>query len=135
MDISKTSFVRLLMDSKRRLLFVIVFVRFLLHVMDVSKTSFVRLLMDVSMTSSVHYCCLFMMTFSRYGCQKDVFCTLWMSKRCLLYVMHAKKMSFVRYSCLKDVVFVRYESLEDVFCTLWMSKKTSFVRYELICFY
>ena len=52
------------------------------------------------------------MSFVRYGCLKDVFCTLWMSQRRLLYVMDVSKMSFVRYGCLKDV-----------FCTLWMSQK------------
>ena len=63
-----------------------------------------------------------------HRCLKDVICTIWMSKRRLLYAMNVSKMSFVRYECLKDVI-----------CTIWMSKrchlyamdvsKTSFVRY------
>ena len=34
------------------------------------------------------------MSFVRYGCLKNVFCRLWMIKRCLLYVMN-DWMSFV----------------------------------------
>ena len=64
----------------------------LLHAMNVLSTSFVR-----------------------YKCLKDVFCTLWMSKRHLLNVMNVSKTSFVRYECIKDI-----------FCTLLL--------YEIIFF-
>ena len=47
------------------------------------------------------------MSFVRYGCLKDVFCTLWTSQRRLLYVMYVSKTSFVHYGYVKDV-----------FCTL-----------------
>ena len=55
------------------------------------------------------------------------FCMLWMSIRCLLYVMSVlkschllyvmdvSKMIFIRYGCLKDNIFA------NVVCTLWMS--------------
>ena len=52
------------------------------------------------------------MSFVRYECLEDVFCTLWMSHGCLWYVLDVSKMSFVPCGCLKDV-----------FCTLWMSQK------------
>ena len=39
-----------------------------------------------------------------YECLKDVLCTLWMFKRCLLYVIKVKMNSFVRYGCFKDVL-------------------------------
>ena len=85
----------------------------------------------------------------RYGCLKDVFCTLLMSQRRFLYVMDVSKTFFVHYGCLKDVfctlwmsqrrLFVCYWCLKDVFCTLWMSQrrilyvmdvsKTFFVSY------
>ena len=52
------------------------------------------------------------MSFVRYGCLKDVFCTLWIFQRRLLYVIDVSKMSLVRYGCLKDV-----------FCTLWMLER------------
>ena len=47
--------------------------------------------------------------FVRYECFKDVFCTLWMSLRRLLYVMDVLKTStkrifhFLCYECVKDV--------------------------------
>ena len=42
---------------------------------------------------------------ARHECLKNVFHTLWMSKRCLLYVENVLKMSFVCYECLKDVFY------------------------------
>ena len=54
-----------------------------------------------------------------YGCLKEVFCnkclknvfrTLWMSQRCLLYVMESQRCQ-------------RYEKRKDFFCTLWMSQR------------
>ena len=50
--------------------------------------------------------------FVRYGCLEYVFCTLWMSRITLLYVMDVSNNSFERYKCLKYV-----------FCTLWMSRE------------
>ena len=80
-------------------------------------------------------------TFVHYECPKDVFCTLWMSQRHLLYIMNVSKTSFVHYKCLKDI-FVCYGCLKDIFCILWMYQrnllyimnvsKTSFVCYECI---
>ena len=49
-----------------------------------------------------------------------VFCTLWMSQRCLLYVMNVLKMPFVRYGCLKDF-FCTNKYL--YYITLWMSQR------------
>ena len=40
--------------------------------------------------------------FVRYGCLKDVFCTLWVSQRRFLYVMDVSNTSFVPYGCLKE---------------------------------
>ena len=120
--------------------------RCLLYVINVSKISFCSF-SDVSK-----------MSFVRYGCSKDFFCTnkylyyitLWMSQRRLLYVMIAQKYllyvmnfsktSFVCYKCLKHIFLFLFGCLKDVFCTLWMSQrwllyimdvsKTSFVRYD-----
>ena len=72
---------------KRRLLYVMNVLEYLLYVMNAIKTSFVC-----------------------NECHKDVFCRLWISKRCLLNVIDVWNMSFVRYWCLKDV-----------FSTLWIS--------------
>ena len=55
------------------------------------------------------------MSFVRYECLKDIFCTLW--------VMDVQKMSFVCYECDKDVC------LKEVFCTLRLYC-TSSVRFE-----
>ena len=86
---------------------------------------------------------------------------LWMSKRCLLYIMIAQicllyimnvsKMSFVHYDrsnlffvcyeCLKDVFFSLwmsqrcYECLKDIFFTLWMSQRSlCYIMIAQICF-
>ena len=66
--------------------------------------------------------------FIRYELLKDVFCTLWMSEICLLYVMDISKMSFVTlwmsercFLYVMDVSkmsFVCYGCLKDVFCKL-----------------
>ena len=65
-------------------------------------------------------------SFVCYGCFEDVFCMLWMFRRCLLYVMDVSKTSFCMIGCVKDGLFVmdasktffeRYGS-QDVFCTL-----------------
>ena len=62
------------------------------------------------------------MSFVRYESLKDVFCTLWMCQRHLLYVMDDSKTSFVRYRCLKDI-FCSLWRTQRLFCTLWMSRR------------
>ena len=69
-------------------------------------------------------------SFVRYGCLKYVFCTLWMSERCLLYVMNVLKTSFVRCECLKDVLFyvvnvlkTSFVCCESFYCTLWIFRR------------
>ena len=71
------------------------------------------------------------MSFVRYECLNDIFCTLWMSERCL----------FVRFWCTQileidrgsiDLDFsmtsyVCYEILKSL-QNIWL--RTSFVRYE-----
>ena len=41
-------------------------------------------------------------SFVLYGYFEDIFCTLWMFQRSLLYFIDVSKTSFVRYKCLED---------------------------------
>ena len=106
--------------------------------------------MDVLSTSFVHYGCLkdyrtLCMSqkdsFVRCKCLKDVFFTLWMSQRRLLYVMDVSK-TIGRYVCLKKTLLYVMNVSKRLFCTLWMSQrrlfyvkdvsKTSFLRYKYL---
>ena len=114
--------------SERRLLYVLMAFKnftlkdiFSMYIMNASQTSFVRLCMPWMSKR----CLLYVMnvsktSFVRYECLKDVFCTLWMSKRwlllsqrCFLYIYLSARMSekwlwsvinVLCYECIKDVV-------------------------------
>ena len=62
--------------------------------MDILKRSFVRY---GCLKQVLCYECLKNMSFVCYECLKDVFCTLWMSQICLLYVMDVSNMSWFKH--------------------------------------
>ena len=63
-----------------------------------------------------------------YGYLKDIYCTFWMSKRCLLYITNVSKMSFVHYEWIKDVIGC-YGCLKDVFLYVMNVLETSFLTF------
>ena len=74
------------------------------------------------------------MSFVRYKCLKDVFCTLWMSKRCHLYVMNVMETSFGHYEYLKRYFVRRGIMLKDIFWALQISKRLGTLKMYKIVF-